>query len=213
MTPTPSFIDTPHLIIWFHAAIKYSYMDLDAYVPEVEEGIPLPSNALEAMPDLTSTQEIDMRAHTIKLFSDLSGEMIAPTAEQQEIASSIAHQMVHDPKIKHDFAKYPNETIAFLAGLVAKTNHALVEDLATLKNYVITNLVKEIETADDSKLRVQALKTLGEIDGIDAFKKRSEITHIIKPIEEVERELINVINVLENVEYSVIEEKNDSNNA
>jgi Zn-dependent oligopeptidase len=188
-------------------------MDLDAYVPEVEESIPLPSSALEAMPDLTSTEEIEMRAKTIKLFSDMSGELIAPSHEQQELASTLAHQMVHDPKIKHDFAKYPNETIAFLAGLVAKTNHALVEDLATLKNYVITNLIKEIETTDDSKLKVQALKTLGEVDGIDAFKKRSEITHIIKPIEEVEKELINVINVLENVEYSVIEEKNVPDNA
>jgi hypothetical protein len=121
--------------------------------------------------------------------------------------------MVHDPKIKHDFAKYPNETIAFLAGLVAKTNHALVEDLATLKNYVITNLVKEIEMTSDSKLRVQALKTLGEVDGIDAFKKRSEVTHVIKPIEEVEKELIQVISVLENVEYHVVDGENAADNA
>jgi hypothetical protein len=46
---------------------------------------------------------------------------------------------------------------------------------------------------------------LGEVDGIDAFKKRSEITHIIKPIEEVEKELLSV---LEGIEYSVVTEEN-----
>jgi len=188
-------------------------MDMDAFVPDIEEGIPLPSNALEALPDLTSTEEIEMRARTIKFFSDLSGIAIEPSKDQQLAAADLAHKMVHDPKIRHDFAKYPNETIAFLAGLVAKTNHALVEDLATLKNYVITNLVKEIEMTSDSKLRVQALKTLGEVDGIDAFKKRSEITHIIKPIEEVEKELIQAITVLENVEYKVLDEENAATNA
>lgn len=188
-------------------------MDMDAFVPDIEEGVPLPSNALEALPDLTSTEEIEMRARTIKFFSDLSGVPIEPSKDQQLAAADLAHQMVHDPKVKHDFAKYPNETIAFLAGLVAKTNHALVEDLATLKNYVITNLVKEIEMTSDSKLRVQALKTLGEVDGIDAFKKRSEITHIVKPIEEVEKELIQAITVLENVEYHVVDDENAATNA
>ena len=188
-------------------------MDMDAFVPDIEEGVPLPSNALEALPDLTSTEEIEMRARTIKFFSDLSGVPIEPSKDQQLAAADLAHQMVHDPKVKHDFAKYPNETIAFLAGLVAKTNHALVEDLATLKNYVITNLVKEIEMTSDSKLRVQALKTLGEVDGIDAFKKRSEVTHIVKPIEEVEKELIQAITVLENVEYHVVDDENAATNA
>ena len=188
-------------------------MNVDAFVPDIEEGLPLPSNALEALPDLTSTEEIEMRAKTIKFFSDLNGILIEPTKDQQLAAADLAHQMVHDPKIKHDFAKYPNETIAFLAGLVAKTNHALVEDLATLKNYVITNLVKEIEMTSDSKLRVQALKTLGEVDGIDAFKKRSEVTHIVKPIEEVEKELIQAISVLENVEYHVVDDENAADNA
>ncbi len=187
-------------------------MNVDAFVPDIEEGIPLPSNALEALPDLTSTEEIEMRAKTIKFFSDLSGVLIEPSRDQQLAAADLAHQMVHDPKIKHDFAKYPNETIAFLAGLVAKTNHALVEDLATLKNYVITNLVKEIEMTSDSKLRVQALKTLGEVDGIDAFKKRSEVTHIVKPIEEVEKELLSV---LEGIEYRVVDDEDalDDENA
>jgi hypothetical protein len=46
---------------------------------------------------------------------------------------------------------------------------------------------------------------LGEVDGVDAFKKRSETTHIIKPIEEVEKELLSV---LEGIEYRVVDEGN-----
>jgi hypothetical protein len=62
----------------------------------------------------------------------------------------------------------------------------------------------EIETTKDPKLRVQAVSKLGEIDGVDAFKKRSEITHQVKPIEEVEKELMQV---LEGIEYSVVDNK------
>jgi predicted transcriptional regulator len=53
-------------------------------------------------------------------------------------------------------------------------------------------------------VKMQAVAKLGEVDGVDAFKKRSEITHQIKPIEEVEKELLTV---LEGIEYSVIEDK------
>jgi hypothetical protein len=53
------------------------------------------------------------------------------------------------------------------------------------------------------------LASLGEVDGIDAFKRRTETTHIIKPIEEVEKELLSV---LEGIEYKVIEEKSGPSN-
>jgi hypothetical protein len=39
---------------------------------------------------------------------------------------------------------------------------------------------------------------------VDAFKKRSEVTHVVKPIEEVEKELMSV---LEGIEYRVVGEK------
>jgi len=38
---------------------------------------------------------------------------------------------------------------------------------------------------------------LGEVDGVDAFKKRSEITHKVQTIEEVETELFTILNTLE----------------
>jgi hypothetical protein len=93
--------------------------------------------------------------------------------------------------------------------MVKQMNHALVDDLAELKNYVITGLVKEIETAKDGKTRLQALTKLGEVDGVDAFKKRSEVTHVVKPIEEVEKELMSV---LEGIEYRVVGENSAATN-
>jgi hypothetical protein len=56
----------------------------------------------------------------------------------------------------------------------------------------------EIENAKDPKARITALSKLGEVDGVDAFKKRSEVTHKMLSAEEVERELLETLQSLEN---------------
>ena len=86
---------------------------------------------------------------------------------------------------------------------MGETNHMIVDDLAELKLFVVNSLMKEYAAAGDAKTRIQALTKLGEVDGVDAFKKRSEVTHVIKPIEEVEKELLQV---LEGIEYKVVGE-------
>lgn len=173
-------------------------------VPELEEAIPLPANAAEALPDLTAEQELNMRARTIKLLSDLTGKPIIPTADDVDKAKELAREMIEDPKKRIEYSKYPNEMMAYLAGMVAQSNCAIVDELSELKNYVVNKLVYEVEHAPDSKTRIQALSKLGEVEGVDAFKKRSEVTHIIKPMEEVEKELLSV---LEGIEYKVLGEK------
>jgi hypothetical protein len=94
------------------------------------------------------------------------------------------------------YANYPNETIAFLAGMVAQTNHAVVEELADLKLYVVNNLIKMAEIAKSDKDKIAALKAIGEIDGVDAFKKRSEVTVKQQSIEEVEAELYKTLQAI-----------------
>jgi hypothetical protein len=170
---------------------------MNVIVPNIEEAVPLPSSAMEALPELTPQQEIEMRAKTIKLISDLNNEPIEPTPEHMEIARQIARQMVENPSHRPEFAKYPNEVMAYLAGMVAQSNCMIVEELSDLKLYVVNKLVAEIENAKDPKARIAALSKLGEVDGVDAFKKRSEITHKIQTIEEVEKELIETLNMLE----------------
>jgi hypothetical protein len=184
-------------------------------VPPIEENIPLPENAKEAFPELTAEQELQMRANVITLMSDLTGQEIAPTQENADEAKSIAKEMMSNPQYRPDYSKYPNETLAMLAGMVAQMNVSIVEELSDLKMYVVNKLVAEVENARDPKVRVAALSKLGEIDGVDAFKKRSEVTHKHMSIEEVENELLNTLSVIENqvidVEARAVvnKEKND----
>ena len=170
---------------------------MNVIVPNIEEDIPLPASAMDALPDMSPQQEIEMRAKTIKLISDLNGVAIEPTEEHIGQARELAKQMITNPAMRPEFAKYPNEVMAYLAGMVAQSNCMIVEELSDLKLYVVNKLIAEVENAKDAKARITALSKLGEVDGVDAFKKRSEITHKVQTIEEVETELFTILNTLE----------------
>lgn len=176
---------------------------MQTLVPYIDETVPLPVNAAEALPELTPAEELNMRVRTIKLIADLTGQPIIPTEKDKDAAEEMARKMVEDPELRPEYSLHSDEFTAYLSGLVYRSNGAIVKELSDLKQYVINKLVNEVEHTKDPKLRVQALKTLGEVDGVDAFKKRSEVTHVVKPIEEVEKELLQV---LEGIEYSVIDE-------
>lgn len=163
-------------------------------VPHIEENVALPRNSYEALPSMTNEKEIMVRATTIKELSDLTGEEIAPDAKQRLEAEEIARDMVTNPQKKQEFANYANETLAFLGGLVGTYNHMLVEDLADLKLYVVNKLVEVVEKTDNLKERTAALRAIGEVDGVDAFKKRVETTVKEESIDVVEKELIKLLN-------------------
>jgi hypothetical protein len=173
----------------------------DIAFPDIDEGIPLPARAVEAMPDLTPFEELEMRSRTIQMLADLTDTPLIPSEADKAQAQELARQMAANPQFQPDYSRFPNEVMACLAELVKQSSFMLVEDLADLKNYVINKLIYEVEYAKTSKDRIAALSKLGDIDGVDAFKKRSEMTIQVKPIEEVERELLNV---LENIEYRVL---------
>jgi hypothetical protein len=173
------------------------------YIPEIEEDLALPANALEALPELSPHEELEMRARTIKFLSDLTGTPLVPDGDDRAQATALARQMMENPQLRPEYSKYPNEVMAYLAGMVAQTNCMIVDELSELKLYVVNKLVFEVENAATAKDRIAALKSLGEIDGVDAFKKRTETTIKIQPIEEVEKELLTI---LEGVEYAEIQE-------
>lgn len=170
---------------------------MTTFIPEIEENIPLPQNAADALPNLSPVDELNMRANVIKFLSDLTGQALTPSKDNAEQAASLAREMIENPKHRPEFAKYPNETLAFLAGMVSQMNIAVVDDLADLKMYVVNKLITEVENARDPKIRVAALAKLGEVDGVDAFKKRSEMTVKVQPIEEVEKELLETLSSIE----------------
>ena len=171
-------------------------------IPFIEENIPLPTSALDAFPPLTASEELTMRANVIKLMSDLTGEPLSVNQDNIDEAKTLAKEMIENPRLRPNYAKYPNETLAFLAGMVAQMNVSIVEDLADFKLYVVNKLVQEVETGRDAKSRLTALRSLGEVDGVDAFKRRSELTIKMQSIEEVEKELLAT---LESIEIKAID--------
>lgn len=165
-------------------------------VPEIEENVPLPKNAAEALPEMTVGEEVDMRARTIKLIADLKGESIEPSYSDVKNAESLAQEMVNNPSLRPEFGNYTNETTAFLAGMVSQMNCMIVKDLADMKLYVLNKLVLEAEQSKNAKERISALRAIGEVDGVDAFKKKTEVTHKLETMEEVEKELLSMLGEL-----------------
>jgi len=165
-------------------------------VPNIENDVPLPKDAKDAMPEMTVADELNMRAKTIKEISDIKDESIEPGYSDVEDASELAKEMMQNPDLKPEFGIYPNETMAVLAGLVAQTNCMLTKQLADYKLYVLNNLVKVVESTDNAKEKIAALRSIGEIDGVDAFKKKTEVTHKVETMEEVESELLAMLSEL-----------------
>lgn len=169
---------------------------MDPLLPNIDQNIPIPTSFREAMPDLTPREELEMRARTIKLLADLTGSPIEPDEAHRNAAVKLAVNLASGGVMRPDMAIYPNETIAYLAGLVSQYDTQVVHELADLKRFVVNKLIEETGNPD-GKIRMQALKALGEVDGVDAFKKRSEVTVKQQSLEEVERELLETISKLE----------------
>ena len=165
-------------------------------VPHIEDNIPIPKNAREALPDLSPQEELEARTNTIKVIADIQDETIEPSKENMEQAEKLAQEMMKNPELKPEFGDYPNETIAFLAGMVAQTSHMVAKDLADIKLTVLNGLLQEASMAKSSRERISAWKAIGEVDGVDAFKRKTEVTHITKSGEELEKELLKTINEL-----------------
>jgi len=180
-------------------------------MPAIEEDIPMPRTRQEAIPEMTLEQEVEVRSNTIKTIADINNEDITPSKEHEEQAKAIAREMITNKKLKPEFGQYPNETMAFLAGLVSQTNCMIVEELADLKLYVVNNAVKLHESAESAREKISALRLIGEIDGVDAFKKKTEITHVTKSGQELEEELKKTIEELKGrvIEGEVIEEEEE----
>lgn len=175
---------------------------MDDLIPEVDENVPLPVSALEAMPPLSAMEEVQMRGRTLKMLSDLTGKPIQPTEFHRGQAVEVIKQVTEN-KTDLNLTQYPNETIAYLSGMVAQYDHMIVRELADLKLYVVNKLLSETDNPD-AKIRVAALKALGDVDGVDAFKTRTEVTHKIQPIEEVEQELLETLQKAKNRAIDVV---------
>ena len=189
-------------------------------MPNIEEDIPLPKNAKDAMPELGMEEELQVRVETVKTIADLKGEPI-PDAnpKEQQKAVDFVKQVMTDPNFKPEYGNYSDPTMAFCAGMVAQTQVLLAKELADYKLYVVNNLIKVIESTTNPKEKTTALRALGEVDGVDAFKKKTEVTHKMESMEEVEKELLTMLNDFkqkglmkepaQTIDAEVIEDKTD----
>jgi hypothetical protein len=178
---------------------EVTQFDDDAVViyPHIEENIPIPKNVREALPDLSNQEEIEMLANTVKLISDLTGQQIEATQEDIDEAKTVIKTIIKEPQTKLQIKKYKNSTLAALAGMVAELDAQVVDDLKDLKTFVINGLIKEATTSDKAKERITALRAIGEVDGVDAFKKHTEVVHKNMSMDDIEGRLKTLVNKLQ----------------
>ena len=80
-----------------------------------------------------------------------------------------------------------------------------------IKLSVLNGLLQEAATAKTARERISAWAKIGEIDGVDAFKKKTEVTHITKSGKELEEELKKTIEELKGkvIEGEILENNDD----
>ena len=174
------------------------FSDVDVVlVPPIEQNQPIPPHARDALPPLTNEQEIEMVGNTIKLISDLTGQRIQATQEDIDEAKTVIKTIIKEPEKKLNIRKYKNNTLAALAGMVAELDAQVVDDLKDLKTFVINGLIKEATMSDKAKERITALRAIGEVDGVDAFKKHTEVVHKSMSMDDIESRLQTLVNKLQ----------------
>jgi hypothetical protein len=128
----------------------------------IEDSIPLPANATEAMPELTDLEEIQMRGRTVKLIADIQGVPIEPSADARAQATQLANQVMSNPETKLNLSVYPNETMAYLAGMVGAYQADLVKEFADLKRFVINKLINKYLAAMDFFVKFELDESFNE---------------------------------------------------
>ena len=166
-------------------------------IPHLEENISLPRNVRDALPNLTNEEELEMLTNTMRLLSDITGQPIQATKEDIEEAKTVITAMTKEPQTKLQLKKYKNGTLASLAGMVAELDAQIVDDLKDLKTFVVNGLIKEAATAEKSKERITALRAIGEVDGVDAFKRTTEVIHKSMSLDDIEDRLRTLVNRIE----------------
>jgi hypothetical protein len=174
------------------------FSDVDVVlVPPIEQNQPIPPHARDALPPLTNEQEIEMVGNTIKLISDLTGQRIQATQEDIDEAKTVIKTIIKEPEKKLNIRKYKNNTLAALAGMVAELDAQVVDDLKDLKTFVINGLIKEATMSDKAKERITALRAIGEVDGVDEFKKHTEVVHKSMSMDDIETRLQTLVTKLQ----------------
>jgi hypothetical protein len=61
----------------------------------------------------------------------------------------------------------------------------------------VNGLIREATTADKPKERITALRAIGEVDGVNAFKKTTEVIHTNMSLDDIEEKLKVLVNKIQ----------------
>ena len=169
-------------------------------IPPLESDLDPPSAFYKScIPPLTPQEELLVRANTAKLLADIDDAELEPTEENMAQARAALEPILHNQQPQIPLSAYPSETLAYLAGMVSQYDARLVKDLESLKIFTINKLVEEA-LGKDAKSRISALKALGEVEGVNAFRaNKVEVTVQQKSTEQIEAELMEKLSRLEKV--------------
>ena len=104
----------------------------------IETDIEIPAPTQSLLPDLSEKEEVMLRGKTAKLLSELTDKPLVVAQQHRDDAKALLR---NEGNIQPVLPKYPNETIAYLAGLVTEYDRMVVNDLAELKLFVVNNFL------------------------------------------------------------------------
>ena len=150
---------------------------MDPNIPQIDENFPIPEADCLDLPAWTTAEEAKIRATTVTFLTKKADQV------------PVFRQNIGVPTPK----QHTNATLAFLAGAIQQLDADLVDDPASLRRYIQNKLVYEVEHAVTPKDRLQALRMLGDMDNVGAFKQRVETTMTVRNLTDVEKDLRELI--------------------
>lgn len=150
---------------------------MDPNIPQIDENIPIPAVDCLDLPVWTAAEEAQIQANTVAFLTKKADQV------------PIFRQNIGVTSLK----QHTNATLAFLAGAIQQLDADLVDDPASLRRYIQNKLVYEVEHAAAPKDRLQALKMLGDMENVGAFKQRVESTVTVRNLVDVEKDLRELI--------------------
>jgi len=142
-----------------------------------EEFIPIPTSTSKSYYDVKIKAAAACKAAELLLVEGHKNVEI--TEENVDDAIDVAKNIIAGKNISEMQEAQLNNAISTPAGailvqsILKQYNHEILHEGVKLRNYITNRLIVESDSPDP-KIRLDALKTLGKIGGIDLFVERKE---------------------------------------
>lgn len=156
------------------------------YTSEVERSIPIPVH--HETDYMTLRDRAETACNAAKLLLDLGAEWKEPDHEgSQELLKLAVTGAPTDKVTERKFFEQP-ENVVHLREIISAYDMIVVHEASQIRNYVTNKLIIE-STNNDPKIRIQALRLLGQITDVGLFTEKSEVTITNRSTTELENKL------------------------